>query len=644
MKLNKTMAVIIAAGILHWASIRASAQAEISVRLIPHLQVVAGPGQIALEQATNLSAQAQWTAVTNYPWVFGGQMAFYDTNWTASGQRYYRVSNYRVSTVNLTNMVWVPPGQFRMGSTTADHGHREDESPATLVTISQGFWMGRQEVTQGEYRTVTGENASWFSGDDRLPVEMASWAEAANYCGKLTARERAAGRISGEQEYRLPTEAEWEYACRAGVTNQPAGDPEGLGMSGWGWYDENSEGMTHPPGQKAANAWGIYDLHGNVWEWCSDWYGAYPGGSVADPRGPAAGAERVKRGGAWNSVLDDCRTARRSHAANVRLVNTGLRVVLASANRAASAAAISLRIELVPQLTVKGQPGIYLIERAEIINDVPGWAGIQFVTLEANSPQAFYDTNVWRGGARYYRLQTNSGPQGMVWIPPGTFTMGSPSTEKDRESFEGPQTVVTITKGFWMSNYETTQAEYQSVMGSNPSSFTGDPQRPVENVSWYDATNYCGKLTARERAAGRLPAGYEYRLPTEAEWEYACRAGTATRFSYGDDLNYTSLGDYAWYSGNSGSQTHPVGKKLPNTWGLYDMHGNVWEWCQDWYGTYPGGSVTDPRGPNTGSNRVGRGGSWHDGGRYCRTANRGGINPGYRSIDLGFRPALASGQ
>ncbi len=624
--------------VLHWATVSPGAQAEISVRLVPHIQVVAGPWQIALEQAASLSGQAQWAAVTNHPWTLGGQMSFFDTNLPASGQRYYRLSN------NLTNMVWVPPGQFRMGSAAADSGHREDESPVTLVTISQGFWMGRQEVTQGEYRTVTGENASWFSGNDALPAEMVSWSEATNYCGKLTARERAAGRISGEQEYRLPTEAEWEYACREGTTNQLVGDPEGLGMNGWGWYDDNSEGTTHPPGQKAANAWGLCDLHGNVWEWCSDWYGAYPGGSVADLQGPAAGAERVRRGGGWNSMLDECRTTRRSHAANARLFNTGLRVVLASANQATRAGAISLGIELVPQLTVKGQAGTYLIERAEIINDMPGWAGMQILALGSNSPQTVYDTNIWRGGTRFYRLQTNSGPPGMVWIPPGIFTMGSPAAEPDREVTEGPQTVVTVTQGFWMSQQETTQAEYQAMMGSNPSYFTGDLQRPVEQVTWNEATNYCGKVTARERAAGRLPAGYVYRLPTEAEWEYACRAGTTTRFSHGDDFSYTSLGKYAWYNGNSGNQTHPVGQKLPNAWGLYDMQGNVWEWCQDWFGTYPGGSVADPRGASLGSDCVRRGGSWFNNGVMCRSAGRGGSLPDVRYSNLGFRTALAPGQ
>jgi eukaryotic-like serine/threonine-protein kinase len=172
----------------------------------------------------------------------------------------------------------------------------------------------------------------------------------------------------------------------------------------------------------------------------------------------------------------------------------------------------------------------------------------------------------------------------MVWIPPGTFLIGSPEDEVDRSENEGPQTQVTLTQGFWMGKHEVTQGEYLAVVGSNPSYFNGvqgetdygtDLNRPVESVSWDDAVAYCAALTARERAAGRAPMSYAYRLPTEAEWEYACRAGTTTRFSYGDDPGYTHLRDYAWYEGNSERQTHPVGQKLPNPWGLYDMHGNV---------------------------------------------------------------------
>jgi formylglycine-generating enzyme required for sulfatase activity len=222
--------------------------------------------------------------------------------------------------------------------------------------------------------------------------------------------------------------------------------------------------------------------------------------------------------------------------------------------------------------------------------------------------------------------------------------MGSPASEQDRWDWEGPQTQVTITHGFWMGRYEVTQGEYQAVMGSKPSHFGDDPNRPVEQVSWHQATNYCGKLTAGERVAGRLPAGYVYRLPTEAEWEYARRAGTTTRFSYGDDLGYAQLGNYAWYGSNSDGTTHAVGLKQPNAWGLYDMHGNVWEWCLDWYGAYPGGSVTDPQGPASGEHRVFRGGGWYGGGRYCRSAYRYDRTPDARDSYVGFRAVLAPGQ
>ena len=181
-------------------------------------------------------------------------------------------------------------------------------------------------------------------------------------------------------------------------------------------------------------------------------------------------------------------------------------------------------------------------------------------------------------------------------------------------------------------------------MGNTPSSFKGD-DLPVEQVSWNDAVVFCEKLNEMKRDT--LPAGYHYTLPTEAQWEYACRAGTTTRFSYGNDTEYSQLGSYAWNKANSSNKTHPVAEKLPNGWGLYDMHGNVYEWCLDWYDDYIGGSVSDPQGPQSGptstnSTRVNRGGGWFDAASYCRSSFRGRNWPGSTYVHLGFRVALSS--
>ena len=237
--------------------------------------------------------------------------------------------------------------------------------------------------------------------------------------------------------------------------------------------------------------------------------------------------------------------------------------------------------------------------------------------------------------------------RGMVWLRPGTFIMGSRDDEPNRSGIEGPQTVVTLTRGFWMSAHEVTQAEYQSVMGSNPSYFAGDTTRPVETITWDNATNYCGLLTQTEQSAGRIPSGWSYRLPTEAEWEYACRAGArTTRFCYGDDLSGTYTGaalvNYGWDSDNGGGVTHPVEQKLGNAWGLMDMHGNVAEWCQDWQASYSGGSATDPTGPSSGSARVIRGGSYGHFAFACRSAARSGSTPTSTNKQVGFRVILAS--
>jgi formylglycine-generating enzyme required for sulfatase activity len=290
-----------------------------------------------------------------------------------------------------------------------------------------------------------------------------------------------------------------------------------------------------------------------------------------------------------------------------------------------------------------------------------------------------------------------STPIELVEIPPGEFLMGSPKDEEGRFDHE-PQHLVRITYAFKMGKYEVTQKQWREVMGTTIQQQRDKEQRdygelpsfgkrlmelgkeikdnpfgafeeirdsgvwqtvkwlavgevarwplagegnehPMYYVSWDEAAEFCRCLTDLERAAGRIPTGHKFRLPTEAEWEYACRTGSTTRFANGDTEG--DLDKIGWYGDNSGGITHPVGTKLPNAWGLHDMHGNVWEWCHDWYDDYPADEVVDSFGPATGSSRVFRGGSWSDPSRNCRSASRAGLAPGLRSFNLGFRVVLA---
>jgi formylglycine-generating enzyme required for sulfatase activity len=330
--------------------------------------------------------------------------------------------------------------------------------------------------------------------------------------------------------------------------------------------------------------------------------------------------------------------------------------------RASAQTPAGLDLRLYAGLTITGAVGtVYSIEYVTDLaqtSDASAWRCLEFLQLPA-SPYLWADKSEPATSRHFYRAVVFAAPTNLVFIPPGTFRMGSPTNEVDRlnwlnSDFESPQTTVTISRGFCMGKYEVTQGEYLAVMGSNPSYFqppnaTAETNRPVEQVSWYDATAYCNALTQRERAAGQIVANSVYRLPTEAEWEYACRAWTSTRFSYGDDPGYTNLTNYAWYYDNGGDTTHPVGQKLPNPWGLHDMHGNVQEWCQDgWSDSLPGGIAVDPQRPATGWVRVTRGSYYFSYGRACRSACRDiavfPVPDTQGDFTIGFRVVLAPGQ
>jgi formylglycine-generating enzyme required for sulfatase activity len=240
----------------------------------------------------------------------------------------------------------------------------------------------------------------------------------------------------------------------------------------------------------------------------------------------------------------------------------------------------------------------------------------------------------------------NSIDMAFVCIPKGTFEMGFPRIGGPNEDYWG-QHEVQLTSDYYLGVFPVTQAQYTKVMGKNPSWYTAENEgvetgdnidfsnRPVDNVSWKEAVKFCQAISdlPEEKEAGRV-----YRLPTEAEWEYACRAGSQTAFYFGRDPEL--LENFAWFSDNSAERTHPVGQKIPNNWGLYDMHGNVWEWCSDWLGPYPGNFVVDPKGPLTGDSKVLRGGSMSRSALHCQSAVRSSAKPTGRFNRNGFRVAL----
>ena len=488
-------------------------------------------------------------------------------------------------------MIYVAPGSFMMGSPGSEEDRGRDETQHH-VTLTKGFWLGKYEVTQAQWKSVMGSNPSEFKGDN-LPVENVSWNDCQEFIRKVnTEAERQFG-----GEARLPTEAEWEYACRAGSAGAFAGTGD---LDSMGWYWDNSGDETHPVGQKRPNAWGFYDMHGNVYEWCSDWFGSYPGGSVTDPAGAASGVRRVLRGGSWNGHARHCRSAiRNRHYPGFR-GDRGFRLACSAGQRGHGAGETS-----------KAE-NASLADKAE--------------------PVSATQSGVLRQGETKTLTLPVGATMEMIYVAPGSFTMGSPESETGHNKDE-TQHRVTLTKGFWLGKYEVTQAQWESVMGDNPSEFKGD-NLPVENVSWNDCQEFIRKVNAE----AERQFGGKARLPTEAEWEYACRAGSTGAFAGTGDLD--SMG---WYWDNSGHQTHPVGQKRPNAWGFYDMHGNVYEWCNDWYGAYPGGSVTDPAGAASGDRRVLRGGGWNFNARDCRSAHRIWNFPGLRFRNLGFRLARSAG-
>ena len=517
---------------------------------------------------------------------------------------------------------WIAPGSFLMGSPDGEGGRSDREGPQRAVALTLGYWLGETPCTQELWEAVMGENRSEFRGP-RRPVERVSWSDCRNFLKALNDQHRRA-------EVRLPTEAEWEYGCRAGTeTATWLGDLD-LGTDGKApmldsiaWYAGNSGSTTHPVGEKDPNPWGVYDILGNVREWCSDFGGAYAADPAIDPTGPVESSLRVIRGGSW---LDPARFVRAAFrlwdSPGLRDSDLGFRLSRGQEPEGQEA-------ELMARSSVRVGRGTSPRRRN---GSAPAWLKAERWASEGGTDKF----------GRWASFEVEGVSHRLRWVKPGTFLMGSPESELGRDRYDGPQHEVTLTEGFWLGETPCTQDLWEAAMGENPSRFKG-PRRPVENVSWYDCQGFFEKLNERI-------VELEGRLPTEAQWEYACRAGTVTATWVGDleDAfeNSKVLEEIGWYEGNAGEETLEVGRKAPNPWGFQDLLGNVEEWCRDWGHRYQAESRVDPTGPEDGSDRVIRGGSWNTHARYVRAAFRYWYDPGYRVSFLGFRLSRgrASGQ
>ena len=508
----------------------------------------------------------------------------------------------------------VTVGQFRQFVEAT--GHETD----MRKTAKGGWgWSESDGKTEGPNPKYTWRDTGWLQTDAH-PVVNTSWNDAMAFCDWLSRKEG--------KEYRLPTEAEWEYACRAGTTTlyYHGDDPQGVTQVGnvrdasaerrlhksWSPHTpDDGHLFTAPVGGFRPNGFGLYDMLGNACEWCADWYADnyYEASPADDPTGPIAGARHVFRGAFWGEPPDYCWSAFRPMLPpGARHESLGFRIVLGEN----------------PGPDALKRPGAATKESA-----VAQRAAIEQAAARQEECSQKLGLSV---------EITNSIGMKLKLIPTGEFMMGSLDSDNWAASFERAQHKVRITKPFYLGVHEVTQAEYAKVMGKKPSgSRTAGADSPMTRVSWDDAVEFCKRLTAKESMT--------YRLPTEAEWEYACRAGSTTRYSFGDDP--TSLHKFAWYLGNYDRKQRKepaVGEKRPNAWGLYDMHGNSWEWCADWWSAdyYARSPTDDPTGPTAGAYHVFRGGCRFSDMRRCRSADRSGNPPDAYNREHGFRVAAGA--
>ena len=621
-------------------SVAADAPTDGAGSFIANLPAATGRFELALGESDGVDRNAFWQTGTPPSWT---------EDWGTD--EYGAWATFAVEAEDGTRVTqrlrWIPPGQFTIGSPKDEPGRFNDEGPQQEVTIREGFWLFATPLTQALYEAVTGENPSRFEGPER-PVENVSWNEAQAFLRQLN--ERVAG-----LNLALPSEAQWEYACRAGTTAAIyAGPIDILGennapiLDEIAWYGGNSGGESQPVGSKRPNPWGLYDMLGNVWEWCADhWHDSYEGapsdgsawidvatigadtviqGSTRIRRTDDERNSRVIRGGSWFVGARRCRAACRYRYPPVnRRDYLGFRPARGQGARSDGRGAVPV------EAAWRGRSPASQPEpvAAQAVRVVPG-AGAQTVALPRAGAFRVRSDHAeltfrrltkpdWASGlgrdrfGLFAEITVEEVTQRLRWIPPGRFLMGSSEDEPGRFEWEESQHDVAIREGFWLFATPVTQALYEAVVGANPSRFES-PDRPVEQVSWHDAQAFLARLDER------LP-GLDLMLPSEAQWEYACRAGTTTATFAGpiDILgkhNAPILDDIAWYGGNSGvdfdlekgfdssdwpekqyehgtAGTRRVATRKPNPWGLFDMLGNVLEWCADPWSTSYDGAPTD---------------------------------------------------
>jgi len=558
----------------------------------------------------------------------------------------------------VIKMIRIPAGSFMMGSPDTERSRGADEGPVHEVTIDNDFHMSETEITQAQWEAVMGyvPGVGPTAIGNTYPAFSITWDDCQAFIETLN-------RL-GKGDFRLPSEAEWEYACRAGTTtrfyfgdsldcgdicedcNRIKGGSFGDLRSHYLWYCFNSMGRPNPVKQLLPNSFGLYDMAGNVAEWCRDPYhadytGAPNDGSAWESGG---GPTRVIRGGDFDGGFLGGRSAGRFGNSPD---NVGRE--------------IGFRIAGTPfppppdSLFDHDQDGD--VDYRDLFIFSHRWSLHGIVTPPSPTP-----------------TETPTGPPSslvdlpgpfikMIRIPAGSFMMGSPDSERSREADEGPAHQVTIDYDFYLSETEVTQEQWETVMGYNAATHTPNgmplsatygvgPDYPVYNVSYYDCQDFISVLNDLREGT--------YRLPSEAEWEYAARAGSTTRFFFGNSLGcpdeceicdaakqvivVDQRSDYMWYCGNSAVTTQPVRQRFANLFGLYDMSGNVWEWCEDCYHVDYSAAPTDGSAwkecdGTIEEEGVHRGGSWIDPALSCRSADRDKDYFGDPYIDGGFRLA-----